>query len=123
MAKGTDAPVKDPKTGQFVQGFSGNPAGRPKGSRNKLGEAFVSALQEDFQEHGVGAIVEVRETRPADYLKVIASLLPKEFVVKKPEDELSDEEMDAALDAIGRLLERRGIAGGSKPTHKGQGTA
>jgi hypothetical protein len=34
---------------------SGNP-GRPKGSRNKLGEAFLDALHADWQEHGTEAI-------------------------------------------------------------------
>ena len=29
----------------------GNP-GRPKGARNKFGEDFISALKEDFNEHG-----------------------------------------------------------------------
>ena len=52
--------------------------GRPKGSRNKLGEDFLSALQQDFSEHGVAAITKVREDRPHEYLKVVASILPKE---------------------------------------------
>jgi len=30
----------------YKPGQSGNPNGRPKGSRNKLGEAFIAALHE-----------------------------------------------------------------------------
>lgn len=56
----------------------GNP-GRPKGSRNKLGEAFIEAMYEDFQEHGVAAIEKVRTEKPDQYLKVVASILPKEI--------------------------------------------
>jgi len=32
----------------------------------------------DFQEHGVDAVQRVRATDPSAYLRVIASLLPKE---------------------------------------------
>lgn len=114
--------VRDEKTGQFLPGHTGM-GGRPKGSRNKLGEAFITALQEDFEEHGTAAIVEVRETKPADYLKVIASLMPKEFRIERVEDELTDEQFDAILGTIAGALEQRGIAGVSKPTHKSEGTA
>lgn len=70
--------LRDPKTGVFLKGKKGGP-GRPKGSRNLLGEAFLSAMHEDFEAEGVAAIVKVREEKPDQYLKVIASLLPKEL--------------------------------------------
>lgn len=63
-------------------GQSGNPAGRPKGARSKLGEDFVAALREDFTVHGVAAIQKMREEKPGDYIRVIASLLPKELDVQ-----------------------------------------
>lgn len=70
-------PEQDAK-GRFVAGNSGN-GGRPKGARAKLGEAFLQGLFKDFQEHGQVTIETVRGEKPDQYLKVIASLLPKEI--------------------------------------------
>ena len=56
-----------------------NPAGRPKGARHKLGTAFLEAMLKDFEEHGEDVIATVRDEKPDQYLKVMASILPKEF--------------------------------------------
>ena len=64
---------------RFQPGQSGNPAGRPKGARHKLGEAFLLALQESFASGGKEAIQTVMEEKPDQYLKVVASILPKEL--------------------------------------------
>jgi len=71
----------------------GNP-GRPKGSRNKLGEAFLEAMHNDFVEHGVAVIERVRCEKPDQYLKVIASILPKDLNINVNQmDDLSDDEL------------------------------
>jgi Family of unknown function (DUF5681) len=59
---------------RFKPGQSGNPAGRPKGSRNKVSEKLLEALASDFDAHGQDVIEKVRAERPADYLKIVASL-------------------------------------------------
>jgi len=64
---------------KWQPGQSGNPAGRPKGARSKLGEAFLKEMLADFERGGAAAIIKVRDEKPADYLKVIASILPKEL--------------------------------------------
>jgi len=75
-----------------------NPSGRPKGSRNRLSESFLAALADDFLQHGEDVIQKVRETRPHDYLRVIAATLPKQFETPaKPVEELSDAELTAII--------------------------
>ena len=75
-------------------GQSGNLAGRPKGSRNKLSEDFVAALYDDFQDHGSAAIAACRAEKPEVYLRVIASLLPKDVnLTTRPLDDLSDDQL------------------------------
>ena len=50
---GNELDKRDIKNGQFVQEVSGNPKGRPRGSRNKLGEAFVAVLFQHWKENGI----------------------------------------------------------------------
>jgi ribulose bisphosphate carboxylase small subunit len=94
----------------FKPGQSGNPAGRPKGSRNKLGELFLSDLMADWEENGAKAIKDMREEKPGDYVKVVAATLPRELNVKVSElDELSDEQIARQLASIASQLARAGI--------------
>ena len=75
-------------------GQSGNLAGRPRGSRNKLSEDFVAALYDDFQDHGSAAIAACRAEKPDVYVRVIASLLPKDMTIKVQQlDELTDDQL------------------------------
>jgi len=50
-----------------------------------LGEAFLDALLIDFTERGVEAINRVRDDDPGAYLRIIASLLPKEVTAENGE--------------------------------------
>ncbi len=104
----------------FKPGQSGNPAGRPKGSRNVLTENFITALTKDFAEHGVAAIKRAREDDPAAYLRVVASLAPKELHLMRenPLDQFSDEVIAALLAAASRLAAAE--AGGGR-TEKANG--
>lgn len=100
----TNAPKK-PIGRPFQPGQVANPAGRPKGSRNKLGEAFISALHDDFVQHGPQVIETVRIEKPDQYLKVVASILPKELNIKTDAfDGVSDEQLAALVHAARSAL-------------------
>jgi uncharacterized protein DUF5681 len=62
---------------RFRPGQSGNPRGRPKGSRNKLMEASIQALGEDFDVHGADAIRQFRMRDPGGYSKMVFNLHPR----------------------------------------------
>src|SRR6516164_6147555 len=81
-------------------GQSGNPAGRPRGSRNALSEEVICALLRDFRKHGEKAIAKVRRDQPGVYLKVIALLIPREHKVEHRNrvKELSDEQLEAMIE-------------------------
>jgi hypothetical protein len=63
--------------GRFVPGQSGNIAGRPKGGRPKLGEAFFKTVLADFESHGKEAVEKLRSEKPDLYFKLLVFLLPK----------------------------------------------
>lgn len=117
--------MRDPVTGQFVQGVSGNPNGRPKGCRNKLGEQFLLDLQTLWESEGADVLREARAEKPMEFAKMVAGLLPKELLVRRaPEEDMTDSELD---DTIGKLemfaAELRRLSTGQRATHSGSGTA
>lgn len=96
MAEADDALIsaeKRDEAGRFV--VPPVSPGRPKGARNKLGEAFIQALHDSFNEHGVETIETVRTEKPDQYLKVIAALIPTEHRVTITDQfsEMTDDEL------------------------------
>jgi hypothetical protein len=82
-SSGADLTASKKRGRPFVTGVSGNPNGRPKGSRNKLTETFLDIIASDFAEHGAEAIERVREGDPVMYLRIVGSLVPRELIAKR----------------------------------------
>ena len=86
----------------WTKGQSGNPAGRPKGARDKLSDAMYEEAVEHWGNHGPAALDKVVEESPARYLQFMAQILPKSHDVsiddtRRAIDEYSAEELAAMI--------------------------
>jgi hypothetical protein len=98
MSKGSEQTTKKfdggdpagPKQGGRTRGLapcwkpgqSGNPAGRPRGSRNKLSEDVIDMVAKTAREGGLQAFERMRDEHPADYCKMLVGLIPQYFRVE-----------------------------------------
>ena len=74
--------------------------GRPRGAKNRLQGDFLNALAADFAEHGADVIKIARIEEPVAYLKLVAGLMPKELLMSRAASDLSDDELDAMIEAM-----------------------
>lgn len=97
-------PAKDPKTGRFLP--RGPRAGAPIGAgtpartrarkavRSKLGELFLEDMLVAWESRGAAAIHALIEKSPHDFLKAVASLMPKDVNVNVNQiGEMTDEQL------------------------------
>jgi hypothetical protein len=97
-----NTPAKHLEPFKWRPGQSPNPAGRPKGSRNKLAENFLADVLKEWEAHGAVAISDMRDKNPGDFVKMVASLLPKDVNLNITDNlsELSDDELLGQVRAL-----------------------
>jgi hypothetical protein len=94
------------RSNQFKPGHNIK-GGRPKGSRNKLAQRVFDDIFRHWNEpaggelcKGQAALELLYRERPGEYLRLTASVLPKEFVFENAVTELDDEELDRMIEAL-----------------------
>ena len=70
-----------PKNRLWQPGQSGNPAGRPKGTRNKLSEQFLEDMHDLWKRRGMQVLESIVETHPEKLLAAMVQVLPRDFQV------------------------------------------
>lgn len=104
----SEVPAERDTKGRFISGNNGG--GRKKGSRNRLSDTFITAIESDFAEHGPEALTKLREVDPAAYIKVVASLVPREQILKREQEtDYSDATDDELADLMWRVHRNRQI--------------
>jgi hypothetical protein len=95
---------------RFKPGRKGGP-GRPAGIRNHLNKAFLQDLLEEWHEHGRAALKIMRVEEPAMFVRVVASLVPREFILEHGiAADLDDGALEQTLDYIRQqLLAQSGV--------------
>jgi hypothetical protein len=95
--------------------FEKGHTGRPSGSRNKLAQRVFDDIFRHWCEpagnglvKGQAALELLYRENPGGYLKLTASVLPKEFVFENAVNELGDDELDRMIEMLReRALEAR----------------
>ena len=97
---------------------SGNPGGRPRGSRNRaiLNEEFIAALLRHFRREGERAITRMARTQPGAYCKILTLLVPRELKLehRNAVADLSDEQLEAMIADLEERIARRAAGSDAK---------
>jgi hypothetical protein len=103
-----------PVHSRFQAGNIANPGGKPKNARNKLQGAFLRDLVAHYEDKGKRAIERFADEDPGGYIKAIVALMPKELTITREFEDLTDEQLAAALAAARSLAAAIGLDTGAR---------
>ncbi len=91
---------------RWSKGQSGNPAGRPQSSRQRIAERLIADITDKWETHGSAVLEHLACNEPAKFAQIAYGLVPKDVflsVAQQPPGNLSPESWQAltgVLDAI-----------------------
>ena len=81
----------------FPPGMSGNPNGRPVGSRTAFSAAFMRDLAETWAEHGKDTMLHTAKLNPEVFFATCARLIPKDVQLTVQQHYSALDESDLAI--------------------------
>ena len=82
----------------------GNP-GKPKGAKHRLQEDFVKDVQAAWETKGAQAITDMITDKPGDFVKMVASLMPKDVTLNiNDNSEMTDDELTGRIRSLAAQL-------------------
>jgi hypothetical protein len=79
--KSSELKARNPKPRRPSAELNGDANGTPKASRNNLCSEYLDTMHALFREGGEKALRKVMEENPAQFMRAIGDLMPKEFGV------------------------------------------
>jgi hypothetical protein len=95
---------------------AGNPGGSPEAARKALNKSTILEMHRAFNIGGRKAIEKVMKQQPAVFLKLLVLLVPREMEVTRSGTikSMSDEQIEAAIEAIQGMLAAREAGSNAK---------
>jgi hypothetical protein len=106
QAAAPELPVRRDHLTRFSSERRPGKTGRPKAAKDRLTRAFISAFADDFDQYGAMAIECVRIFDTTAYLRVAASLIPKEIDVRVGDD-IDSERIERAIEMLNAIIDAR----------------